>query len=218
MLSKKSLQSINNFFLDYRSRIHDSAQTRISDFLNELERIFPALMSGYIPSQVAVATCQACKNISVWVSEDLIYPQATSLPPPNLDMDADIIEIYQEAEAIYLQSPKGATALLRLALQKLLKQIGKSGGNINQDIKELVSEGLSPQIQQALDILRVVGNNAVHPGQINFEDNSEIAEKLFEILNFIANELITKPKQLKQLYSELIPLSTQEHIKQRDNQ
>ncbi|WP_415663473.1 DUF4145 domain-containing protein [Vibrio taketomensis] len=49
---------------------------------------------------------------------------------------------------------------------------------MNNDIKELVSEGLSPKIQQALDSLRVVGNNAVHPGQINIDDNAEVAYKL----------------------------------------
>ena len=86
---------------------------------------------------------------------------------------------------------------MRLALQKLLMQIGKSGKNINNDIKELVAEGLSPKIQQALDLLRVVGNNAVHPGQIDIEDNSNIALKLFHILNFIAEEMITKPKELE---------------------
>jgi len=98
----------------------------------------------------------------------------------------------------------------------LLKQAGKSGKKINDDIGELVSEGLSPKIQQALDLLRVIGNNAVHPGQINLDDNAEIAQKLFSILNFIADELITKPKELESLYADLIPLETQEHIKQRD--
>ena len=80
----------------------------------------------------------------------------------------------------------------------------------------MIPQGLSPKIQQALDLLRVVGNNAVHPGQINFDDNSEIAQKLFGILNFIAEELITKPKELEQLYADLIPTDTQGHIKQRD--
>jgi hypothetical protein len=64
--------------------------------------------------------------------------------------------------------------------------------------------------------IRVIGNNAVHPGQIVLEDNSEIAFKLFQLLNFITDELITKPKELDSLYINLIPVQTQEHIKQRD--
>ena len=123
-----------------------------------------------------------------------------------------------EAATILVDSPKGSTALLRLALQKLLKQIGGTGKNINKDIKDLVADNLSSQMQKALDLLRVVGNNAVHPGQIDLDDNIEIARKLFDILNYIAYELITKPKELEVLYADLIPLETQEHIKQRDKQ
>jgi hypothetical protein len=49
----------------------------------------------------------------------------------------------------------------------------------------LVAEGLNPKIQKAIDLVRVVGNNAVHPGQINLDDNSAIALKLFKIINMI---------------------------------
>ncbi len=59
----------------------------------------------------------------------------------------------------------------------------------------MVSDGLSPKIQQALDLVHVIGNNAVHPGKINLDDNREMAEKLLQILNFIAEEMITKPKE-----------------------
>ncbi|USI88072.1 hypothetical protein LZ086_01570 [Acinetobacter johnsonii] len=71
-------------------------------------------------------------------------------------------------------------------------------------------------MQQALDLLRVVGNNAVHPGQIDLDDNNDIAMKLFHLLNYIANEMITKPKELDFLYSSIIPEETKQHIKERD--
>jgi hypothetical protein len=94
--------------------------------------------------------------------------------------------------------------------------LGKSGNNINNDIKELVSDGLSSKIQKALDLLRVVGNNAVHPGQIDLNDGKEIALKLFHVLNFIADEMITKPKELDLLYSDVVPDETKQHINTRD--
>lgn len=170
------------------------------------------------PSNFSVATCASCDEVTLWIGRSLIYPKKTSLSSPNNDLDEDIKSLYQEAVTIFADSPKGATALLRLALQKLLKQIGKGGKDINNDIKELVSNGLSQKIQQALDIVRVVGKNAVHPGQIDLDDNSEIALKLFHILNFIADEMITKPKKLEKLYDDIIPENTKEHIKQRDGQ
>ena len=98
----------------------------------------------------------------------------------------------------------------------LLKQIGKKGKNINNDIKELVENGLSSKIQKALDLLRVVGNNAVHPGQINLDDNSDVALKLFKILNIITDEMITKPKEIDTLYDDVVPEETKGHIDERD--
>ncbi len=207
---------IKHFFLDYRSGIQAYQQEAIAGFLKSLEDELSQDMQNYIPENFAVATCSSCNEVSLWISRKMVYPRKPALPSPNVDMGDEIKKLYQEAATIYLDSPKGAAALLRLALQNLLKQIGKDGKDINSDIKDLVSEGLSVKIQQALDIVRVVGNNAVHPGQINLDDNRDIALNLFRILNFIADELITKPKELEALYKETVPEETQEHIRQRD--
>lgn len=217
--ANESIMSLlSHVYLDYRSQIEDFYQKKIVQYLTEVQSQLPQNIIKFIPSGFAVATCTNCDDITLWVNKDMVYPKMIYTPLPNQDLNEDIKAIYHEASQILKDSPKGASALLRLALQKLLKQVGKSGKNINNDIKELVAEGLSPKIQKALDILRVVGNNAVHPGQIDLEDNKDTAYKLFEILNFIADELITKPKELDSLYANIIPADTQEHIKQRDSQ
>ena len=208
----------NHIFLDYRQGVESYVQNYISSFLKNTNRNFQQVFTKYIPTGFALATCSSCQNFTLWVNEEIVYPKKTTVLPPNDDLDEDIKALYIEASSILIDSPKGSTALLRLALQKLLKQIGGNGKNINNDIKDLVADNLSPQMQKALDLLRVVGNNAVHPGQIDLDDNIEIARKLFDILNYIAYELITKPKELESLYSDLVPLETQEHIKQRDKQ
>lgn len=207
---------INDLYLDYRSQVRDYIQEQILTFVKGTTNTLRFQLYKYIPGGFSVATCSSCENFTLWVNEKIIYPKQTTVSPPNDDLNNDIKALYIEASTILIDSPKGSTALLRLALQKLLKQIGGSGKNINNDIKELVADNLSSQMQKALDLLRVVGNNAVHPGQIDLDDNIEIARKLFDILNYIAYELITKPKELESLYSDLIPLDTQEHIKQRD--
>jgi hypothetical protein len=207
---------IHHLYLNYRPNIRDYAQEYIASFLKEIDRGFQNNLYNFVPKGFSVATCSSCGDFTLWVNKEIVYPKKTTLPPPNEDLNEDIKSLYLEASSILVDSPKGATALLRLALQKLLAQVGKSGNNINNDIKLLVAEGLSPKIQQALDLLRVIGNNAVHPGQINLDDNTEIAQKLFGILNFIAEELISKPKELEDLYADLIPSHTQDHIKQRD--
>jgi len=207
---------VQHLYLNYRTSIHDHTQRQIVSFLKEINSGFKKNFYSFVPKGFSVATCSSCDDFTLWVKNEIVYPKKTTLSPPNDDLNEDIKALYLEASSILVDSPKGATALLRLALQKLLEQVGKSGKNINNDIKSLVAEGMSPKIQQALDLLRVIGNNAVHPGQINLDDNTEIAQKLFGILNFIAEELITKPKELENLYADLIPSDTQDHIKQRD--
>ncbi|SLJ85724.1 DUF4145 domain-containing protein [Psychrobacter sp. DAB_AL43B] len=209
---------LHHLYLDYRSSIGDITQRNIATFLDKVNNNFQDNFYKFVPKNFSIATCSSCNEITIWINQEIVYPKKIKVPAPNVDLNEEIKALYHEASSILIDSPKGSTALLRLALQKLLKQVGKSGKNINNDIKDLVAEGLSPKIQQALDLLRVIGNNAVHPGQINLDDNAEVAEKLFSILNFIADELITKPKELDSLYADLIPLDTQEHIKQRDKQ
>jgi hypothetical protein len=95
--------------------------------------------------------------------------------------------------------------------------LGESGKNINDDIASLVKKGLPVQIQKALDIVRVVGNESVHPGQIDLNDNQEIANKLFDLINIIAQVMITQPKEISALYENIIPDDKKEAIEKRDN-
>ena len=207
---------LSHVYYDHRKQIQDYQQKAIEGFIERVEQANKRNMSDFVPNNFSVATCSACGDISIWVEKEIVFPKKTAIAPPNSDMDQAIQDLYLEASTIVIDSPKGATALLRLALQLLLKQLGKSGNNINNDIKELVADGLSPKIQQALDLLRVVGNNAVHPGQIDLEDGRDIALKLFHVLNFITDEMISKPRELDLLYSDVVPEETKKHIKERD--
>ena len=91
----------------------------------------------------------------------------------------------------------------------------QKGNNINDDIRELVKTGLSPKVQQALDTVRVIGNNAVHPGHINVSDSLEIALTLFKLINFIVEEMITRPREIGEIYNTL-PQSQLDQIRRRD--
>lgn len=208
---------IHQHYLNYRSRIKDYQQQAISDFITDAKSNVAIIHQSYFPDSLSFATCSSCDEPSVWMHNKMVYPITSNVPSPNSDLSEEIKKLYQEAASITEFSPRGATAILRLALQKLLIQLGKKGKDINSDIKEMVAGGLSPKIQQALDIVRVVGNNAVHPGQIDMDDNNEIASRLFHILNFIADELISKPKELENLYSGIIPETTKQQIKTRDS-
>jgi hypothetical protein len=132
-------------------------------------------------------------------------------------MPDDVRQDYEEARNISMISPRGAAALLRLAIQKLCKHLGQSGENINADIANLVKDGLSVKLQQALDSVRVVGNNAVHPGQIDLKDDIEIANKLFVFVNIICDNQISQVKQIGEFYDVTIPDNLKQAIEKRDS-
>jgi hypothetical protein len=94
-------------------------------------------------------------------------------------------------------------------------QLGEPGKNIDTDIASLVTKGLETSLQQALDIVRVIGNEAVHPGQIDLRDDRETAMKLFQLINIIADAMISRPKQIAELYGTL-PKSKLKAIEKRD--
>jgi Domain of unknown function (DUF4145) len=112
-----------------------------------------------------ITKCRSCQQISVWHHDKVLYPTIRYHLEPNADMNEDIKSDFLEAISIFDLSPRGAAALLRLCIQKLCKQLGQAGENINDDIGSLVKLGLDTRIQKILDVVRVIGNEAVHPAQ-----------------------------------------------------
>lgn len=161
------------------------------------------------------ANCTHCDGRSIWLDEQMIVPSVGGVDIPNKDLPQEIVSDYLEARDILNKSPRGAAALLRLAIQKLCKELGEKGKNINDDIAELVKKGLPLKIQQALDYVRVVGNNAVHPGQIDLTDNRDTALNLFSLINIIADVMISQPKHVDTLYNSL-PTEQLKAIEKRD--
>ena len=172
--------------------------------------------AGWLPKHIAFSMCAHCKNHTFWQNESMIYPFTGNAPLPNLDLPDNIKVDFEEARDIAELSPRGAVALLRLALQKLCKELGEKGDNINTDIKNLVAKGLPEKMQRALDRVRVIGNHAVHPGQIDLKDDRETAYKLFGFINIIADILITQPKQIDEFYELKIPEKDKQAIIKRD--
>ena len=164
-----------------------------------------------------IAKCSHCKDYSFWLNEKMVYPLTGNVEMANPDLPDDIKNDYNEAKNIVNISPRGAAALLRLAVQKLCIHLGEKGININDDIKSLVKKGLPQTMQQALDSVRVIGNNAVHPGTIDLNDNIEIAYALFGFVNIICEMLISQPKKVKEYYEKHIPENIRNGIEKRDN-
>ncbi|MFL6208203.1 MAG: DUF4145 domain-containing protein [Pyrinomonadaceae bacterium] len=177
--------------------------------------VYKVIATGYQASGIERCLCRHCSNESYWYQEQMIIPAASFAEPPHPDLPADCLADYIEAASVVSASPRSAAALLRLSIQKLMPHLGERGKNINDDIASLVAKGLPPLIQKALDYCRVVGNNAVHPGEIDLSDTPEIAHELFRMINFIVDDRIARPKEIESLYNSL-PQSARDAIEARD--
>ena len=101
-------------------------------------------------NQINISLCIACKEYSIWKEwyeyddeiafpkNRMIYPDKSNIPNPNIDLSKEIQEDYNESRSIANKSPRGAAALLRLCIQKLCKQLGEKGKDLNFDIGNLV--------------------------------------------------------------------------------
>lgn len=178
-----------------------------SDINHSLER--------KIKNQLTIHKCQCCGKKIIWIDNDYVYPDIVA-EEANPDMPEPVKQLYNEAGLIYNKSPRAACALLRLAIDRLCNELGETDRDINKNIGALVRKGLPQSVQQALDVVRVVGNKAVHPGQISFDvDDKATATMLMRLLNIIVERMITEPKEIGSLYQGL-PESVKKSIEERD--
>jgi hypothetical protein len=177
---------------------HVYAQHEWRDIIAYASGVTNADMDDFAHSE-----CTHCGGAMLWHNELIIFPDVSSAPSANEDLSPEIRADYAEAASIATKSPRGAAALLRLALQKLCIQLGEDGKNINDDIGSLVRKGLDVRVQKALDTVRVIGNEAVHPGEIDLRDDAESVGHLFTLLNAVANDMITQPRLRDELYGRL---------------
>lgn len=173
-------------------------------------------LRGINTFNVTVSRCLSCTRKTLWVNKEMVYPILSIFPKPNSEMPATVLVLYNEAGEISNKSPRGACALLRLALQTLCVELGEEGKDLNTDVKNLVKKGLPEVVQQSLDVVRVVGNKAVHPGQIELDvENKDTVDSLFELINIIVEYMIAMPNRVGSLYTKL-PTGAKEAIEKRD--
>jgi hypothetical protein len=164
--------------------------------------------------RIYTVECQHCHNFSIWFEKKMIYPEMVQVDDPNEDMPESVKIDYVEASLIVEKSPRAAAALLRLSIEKLCNHLGETG-KIDTMIKNLVQKGLPSLVQQSLDIVRVIGNEGVHAGQIDLKDDRETVYKLFKLVNFICEKMITEPKYISDNFNNL-PQNKLKGIENRD--
>lgn len=170
-----------------------------------------------------LSICYTCQNVGIWRSDKLIYPPNRLGAEPNEDLPDEVKNDFNEAREIALLSPRAAAALLRLATEKLCRFICKEHiaelktkpPTLDALIGHMVKNGLSPDIQKALDSVRVIGNECVHPGEMSEADTSDTVGKLFRLVNLVAQSQLTDKKEINLVFNGL-PADKKEGINNRD--
>lgn len=176
------------------------------------------------PTPIFRCMCDNCGFNSYWygwegdaeeVRGQMIQPAGTLGPRPHPDMPDDVKHDYNEARDIVAKSPRGAGALARLAVQKLVNELEVGGADLNEKIGCMVKKGLPVTIQQALDALRVIGNNAVHPLELDLKDDVPTVVAVFDCMNAIVENQVAQPGRISRLYEKL-PKGARAAIELRD--
>jgi|GEM_PF-53865 len=170
-----------------------------------------------------ISQCDACSMCAVWVGGDLLIPNFShDITAPD-DLQEKAREYFLEAVSIKSKSPRAAAAMLRLCIEELCVDLCIKKGLFDPNAKKptlddmiglLEQEGLNSRVINALDIVRVIGNDAIHGGKINLNDDTNIVASLFKIIDMICTQMIVEPRQEQELY-EILPASKKVGIAQR---
>lgn len=163
---------------------------------------------GGAAGEIQAAMCVCCQRVTIWEPTDgevrMVYPYESPAPEPNADLPTDVLKDYQEAAAVVSLSPRAAAALLRLCVQRLCIYFGEPGKKIHEDIKSLAKKGkLNSTIELAMHTVRIAGNESVHPGELNLDDDPDLVQSLFEFVNLIAEVAITQPSRVREMLSRM---------------
>jgi hypothetical protein len=85
---------------------------------------------------------------------------------------------------------------------------------LNDKIRDAKRDGLPDAVIQAMDVLRVRGNQSVH--EIHFDDTNHTVQALFDLIGIVNAKLITEPQTIAAMYAQL-PQSARDAAARRDS-
>ena len=218
-------QDLNKIKLSNQTGYLSAVKTPNEIYVDEENSAIAVLQEENIPIDekwgwhLFITVCSECKKYAIWENKKMIFPIITDMPELAADMPEDVKRIYNEAALVFKHSPRSAAALVRLAIETLIPQLPDYQITKKQlvgMIGELVAQGIPKHIQQALDGIRLYGNQGIHTAEIISEDDGEVSVFLFALINRIVRELITDKKEIDAFYNSF-PASKLEVITQRDN-
>jgi hypothetical protein len=134
-----------------------------------------------------VSHCQTCNGFTLWVGGRPVFPiNVDKVSAPLVEED------FEEAAAILTKSPRGAVALMRVCIQKVLPLLKHNGSGPSEYNTEVMRKGLEVEIQEAMEVLQVLRSD---PLQLTNFDSQEDKEVAFRFINSL--KAILERRKLK---------------------
>lgn len=165
--------------------------------------------------------CAKCTDFTVWRDNRIMYPAgAGSIPLPHDGMPSKAREIYEEAREVWPISPRAGAALARASLESILKELDPEAGKVDLATRiDRMRDKVSPELGDMLTVIRHAGNKSLHvedqPDDVMvlILDPAEIgiAELIFESINDLVEERITRPAKKRALF-ERVPEDIRKNV------
>lgn len=148
---------------------------------------------------IEVTKCANCGSGLLWREGRVFRPPVPMGPPANPDLPEAALRAYNEARAVAALSPRSACALLRWVIDQIAEPLDPSKRNpdLSRRVARLGADRLlSPDIQQTLRHLRVIGGGATKPGSFDPHDDLATAEALLEVTCLFADHVVSTRKRM----------------------
>ena len=152
---------------------------------------------------VSISYCFNCNEMCLWVYDQLVWPRREGVPEPKLHAPPNVRCESEEASQTLEASPRGAAALLRIAIEKVCEELGVSGEGPTDDIAFFVREDVDARVQKVLDAAQIIESNTMRPGQIGLGEDRATAETLSGLVNLICEKMIMEPRHLQEVYTKV---------------
>lgn len=161
----------------------------------------------------SMSECASCTHRCVWRGDVLIYPQSSPAPVPSEDMPPEVRELYDEASAVASVSKRAGAAFARATLERLLKLLdpdAPKGSRLDEYIARVIPR-VTVATGKLLTLIRHVGNKSLHVDDAPDEavvlllshEDVDLLPIIFQTINDVVEELITKPNQAALLYDAI---------------
>jgi Domain of unknown function (DUF4145) len=160
-----------------------------------------------LPVVAAVYQCPGCKSATLFefqsfsvygdphVSLPRAFPAATAIPWD--DLPDELRQDHAEANSCHLAGQyRAATLVARGVLQKAVRMLTDVRGSLKEELDSLVSEGvITKQLRLSADEVRLTGNDAAHPEELQVVTESEATDSLAFLDDFLQTTIVLPRRQ-----------------------